>query len=104
MNEITPSELKTRLAAREPPLVLDVRESWEQDIARLPGTLDIPMNEVPGRLEELPKDREIVVMCRSGGRSSKVAQYLDQQGYRTANLTGGILRWAQDVDPTLETY
>ncbi len=104
MKEINPSELKTRLTAPDPPVVLDVRESWEQDIARLPGTLDIPMDEVPARLQELPKDRDIVVMCRSGGRSSKVAQYLEKQGYRTANLTGGILRWAQDVDPTLETY
>jgi sulfur-carrier protein adenylyltransferase/sulfurtransferase len=104
MKEITPSALKARLAAPDPPLVLDVREPWEQDIARLPGTFDIPMNELPTRLSELPKDRDIVVMCRSGGRSSKVTQYLEQQGYRTANLTGGILRWAQDVDPSLATY
>jgi sulfur-carrier protein adenylyltransferase/sulfurtransferase len=104
MQEITPRDLKARLAAPDPPLVLDVREPWEQDIARLPGTLDIPMNDVPARLSELPKARDIVVMCRSGGRSSKVARYLEQEGYRTANLTGGILGWAQDVDPSLKTY
>jgi len=104
MQEITPSALQARLAAADPPVVLDVREPWEQDIARLPGTLDIPMNELTERLAELPKDRDIVVMCRSGGRSSKVTQYLEQRGYRVANLTGGILRWAQDLDPTLETY
>ncbi|HTW37290.1 MAG TPA: rhodanese-like domain-containing protein [Steroidobacteraceae bacterium] len=104
MQEITPGALQARLAASDPPLVLDVREPWEQAIARLQGTLDIPMSEVPARLEELPKDREIVVMCRSGGRSARVAQYLEQQGYRAANLTGGILRWAQEVDPTLEAY
>jgi rhodanese-related sulfurtransferase len=104
MQEITPSELRDRLATADPPVVLDVRERWEQDIARLPGTLDIPMSEVAARRQELPKDRDIVVMCRSGGRSSKVAQYLHQEGYRVANLTGGILAWAQNVDPTLETY
>ena len=104
MREITPAALKTRLATPDPPVVLDVREPWEQDIARLPGTLDIPMNEVPARLAELPKERDIVVMCRSGGRSSRVTQYLEQQGYRAANLTGGILGWAQEVDPTLKTY
>ncbi|HTX24647.1 MAG TPA: rhodanese-like domain-containing protein [Steroidobacteraceae bacterium] len=104
MQEITPSALKSRLSTADPPLVLDVREPWERNIARLPGTLDIPMSEVPNRLAELPKERDIVVMCRSGGRSSKVAQYLEQRGYRTANLTGGILRWAEDVDPSLETY
>jgi rhodanese-related sulfurtransferase len=87
MQEITPSALKARLSTADPPVVLD-----------------IPMNEVANRLAELPKDRDIVVMCRSGGRSSKVAQYLEQRGYRTANLTGGILRWTEDVDPTLETY
>jgi sulfur-carrier protein adenylyltransferase/sulfurtransferase len=104
MKEITPDALKARLAAPDPPVVLDVREPWEQDIARLPGTLDIPMNEVPARLAELPKEREIVVMCRSGGRSSKVTQFLEQRGYRAANLTGGILRWAQEIDPGLKTY
>jgi rhodanese-related sulfurtransferase len=104
MQEITPSALQARLAAPDPPVVLDVRESWEQDIARLPGTVDIPMDEVAARLAELPKDRDIVVMCRSGGRSSSIAHYLEQRGYRVANLTGGILRWAHDIDPTLESY
>jgi sulfur-carrier protein adenylyltransferase/sulfurtransferase len=104
MLEITPGALKERLAGSEPPVVLDVREPWEQDIARLPDTLDIPMDEVPARLAELPRDRDIVVMCRSGGRSSKVAQYLEQRGYRAANLTGGILRWAEEVDPAVRTY
>jgi rhodanese-related sulfurtransferase len=104
MQEITPSALQARLATADPPVVLDVREPWEQDIARLAGTLDIPMNEVAARLAELPKDRDIVVMCRSGGRSSTVTQYLEQRGYRASNLTGGILRWAQDIDPTLESY
>jgi rhodanese-related sulfurtransferase len=90
--------------AADPPLVLDVREPWELAIARLAGTVDIPMNEVPARLTELPKEREIVVMCKSGGRSLKVAQYLDRQGYRVANLTGGIQAWASEVDPKLPSY
>lgn len=102
--EISVGELDSRLQAAAPPLVLDVREPWELQIARLAGTLDIPMSEVPARLAELPKDREIVVMCRSGGRSSKVADYLHRMGYRAANLTGGILAWARDIDPTLKTY
>ncbi|HXS28114.1 MAG TPA: rhodanese-like domain-containing protein [Steroidobacteraceae bacterium] len=102
--EVSPRDLASRLHAADPPVVLDVREPWEQDVARLAGTLDIPMGEVSGRLAELPKDRDIVVMCRSGGRSSKVADYLHRMGYRAANLTGGILAWAHDVDPTLPTY
>lgn len=102
--EISAGELESRLRASDPPVVLDVREPWEREIARLTGTLDIPMNEVPARLAELPKDRDIVVMCRSGGRSSKVAEYLHRMGYRAANLTGGILAWARDVDPAVKTY
>jgi len=104
VGETTPRELKLRLAGADAPLVLDVREGWERDIARLPGTVDIPMGEVPQRLAELPKEREIVVMCRSGGRSLKVAQLLDSAGYRAVNLTGGILAWARDIDPTLASY
>src|SRR5215469_3134619 len=102
--EVSVNELDSRLRAADPPVVLDVREPWERDIARLTGTLDIPMGEISARLAELPKDRDIVVMCRSGGRSSKVADYLLRMGYRAANLTGGILAWARDVDPTIKTY
>ena len=104
VGETSVRELQQRLSSPAPPLVLDVREGWERDIAALAGTLDIPMGEVPQRLAELPKEREIIVMCRSGGRSLKVAQYLDGLGYRVSNLTGGILAWAQDVDPSLKSY
>lgn len=104
VTDISPRELQALLAATDPPVVLDVREPWEQDIARLSATLDIPMGEVPQRLDELPRDKDIVVMCRSGGRSAKVAEYLDREGYRVRNLAGGILAWARDIDPTLETY
>jgi adenylyltransferase/sulfurtransferase len=104
VTEISPGDLAARLAGSSPPLVLDVREDWERGIARLQGTLDMPMGHVPERIGELPKEREIVVMCRSGGRSLKVAQFLDASGYRAANLTGGILAWARDIDPTLASY
>ncbi|MGH8148914.1 MAG: rhodanese-like domain-containing protein [Steroidobacteraceae bacterium] len=104
VQDISPAELNARLTAADPPTVLDVRDPWELDIARLPGTLDIPMIEVSARLADLPRNREVVVMCRSGGRSAKVAEYLDREGYRVQNLAGGILAWARDVDPTLATY
>ncbi len=104
VQQITAPELQARLSEADPPMLLDVREHWEQDIARLPGTVDIPMNEVAARLEELPKDRDIVVMCRSGGRSTKIAEYLEGQGYRVTNLTGGILAWVQEVDSSLKRY
>lgn len=102
--EVSAGELDSRLRASDPPVVLDVREPWELEIARLPGTLDIPMNEVPDRIAELPKNREIVVMCLAGGRSLKVAEYLNRTGFRASNLTGGIRAWARDIDPTMKTY
>jgi adenylyltransferase/sulfurtransferase len=104
VSEISPGTLKTLLETGDAPVVLDVREPWEREIARLPNTLDIPMGEVARRLAELARNRDIVVMCRSGGRSRKVAEYLDGMGYRVSNLTGGILAWAAEIDPTLKTY
>jgi rhodanese-related sulfurtransferase len=103
--EIGPAALQARLESPTPPLVLDVREDWEREAARLAGTLDIPMMEIPQRLAELPRDRDIVVMCHGGMRSLKVAQFLAQNGFdRVSNLTGGIHAWAQDVDPGVGTY
>jgi len=102
--EISPPQLKERLASGDPPVVLDVREPWERDIVRLAGTVDIPMGEVPVRLGELPQDKEIVVMCKAGGRSAMAADFLQRRGYRAVNLTGGILAWAREVDPSLATY
>ena len=102
VKEISPVELQARRAAGAGPLVVDVREQAELDVASIPDVLHIPMGEIPGRLGELERDREIVVMCRSGGRSMQVAQFLARNGFGSvANLTGGILAWSRDVDPTV---
>ena len=105
VQELGPAEVAARLKAPSPPLLVDVREAWELDIARLPEALHIPMAEVPARLDELDRGRDVVVMCRSGGRSLNVARFLDAQGFPSvANMTGGILAWQRDVDPALATY
>jgi rhodanese-related sulfurtransferase len=105
ITEIAPAALKALLDSPRPPLVLDVREPRELEAARLSGTLDIPMMEIPKRLAELPRDRDLVVMCHGGVRSLKVAHYLIQNGFsQVANLTGGIHAWARDVDPSIGTY
>ncbi len=105
IDHITPAQLKSRLDAGEPPAVLDVREGWELEIARLEGAVHIPMNEIPERLQELDPARELVVICRSGARSLRVAEYLAGRGFsRVANLSGGILAWGEDIDPTLRAY
>jgi rhodanese-related sulfurtransferase len=105
VNEISPSELKARRDAGTGPLVIDVREKWELDVARIPDVQHIPMGEIPARVGELDPEREIVVMCRSGGRSMQVAQFLDRTGFKSVtNLTGGILAWSRDVDPSVRAY
>ncbi|HEX7045621.1 MAG TPA: rhodanese-like domain-containing protein [Burkholderiales bacterium] len=88
-----------------PPVVLDVREPWEVEICALPGSTCIPMAEIPGRIDELPRDRPIVVVCHHGMRSLQVARYLDARGFAPLyNLTGGIDAWARDVDPGVVRY
>jgi len=103
--EISPQELKRRLDAGEALQVLDVREPWERAIVHLPGTIHIPLAQVPQRLKELDPGGELVAMCKTGGRSLRVAQYLQTAGFqRVANLTGGIDAWTRDIDPSLPRY
>ena len=105
VREVSPAEFVATLAGRPGTLLVDVREAWELDIARLPDALHVLMAEVPARLGELDRARDVVVMCRSGGRSLSVARYLEAQGYRSvANLTNGVLAWRRDVDPSLAPY
>jgi rhodanese-related sulfurtransferase len=105
VHELTPSEFVARRAAGGTAILLDVREGWELDVARLADSVHIPMGEVPARLAELDRHRDIVVLCRSGGRSLTVARFLEAQGYPSvANLTGGILAWGRELDPTLAAY
>jgi adenylyltransferase/sulfurtransferase len=104
--EITPIELAAALQNPAHGLtLLDVREPDELEICVLPNVVAIPKGEVPDRLAELPTDAHYVVICRSGKRSGDVAALLTQHGYaRAQNLTGGMLRWADDVDPTVTKY
>jgi rhodanese-related sulfurtransferase len=98
-------ELKELTDRGEPPVLLDVREAHELAIAKFPMPfVHIPMQSLPARLPELPKDRQIVVACRSGARSAHAAQFLRQQGYDAVNLDGGILAWSRRIDPTVRAY
>jgi adenylyltransferase/sulfurtransferase len=102
--QIGVQELKQRRDAGEDVFVLDVREPWEYQIANIGGKL-IPQNDVPQRLAELDRDREIVVQCKSGGRSQRIAEFLAQNGYSNVkNLAGGILAWADTIDPKVPKY
>lgn len=105
VREVTVEELKARRDNGENPLVLDVREDWELQLASIPGVVHVPMNQVPGRLAEFSRDAETIVMCHAGGRSMRVAHFLASQGFtNVANLTGGISAWSQAVDATVPQY
>jgi sulfur-carrier protein adenylyltransferase/sulfurtransferase len=102
--QISVKELKRRRDAGQSVFLLDVREPYEYQIAQIGGTL-IPQNDVPQRLNEIPRDREIVVHCRSGARSQKIAEFLKQSGYsQVVNLAGGILAWSDEIDPKVQKY
>ncbi len=103
--EIDVKELKRKMDAKEDFYLLDVREPNEFKIGRIPGSTLIPLGEVPQRYQEIPQDKEIVVHCKMGGRSAKAAAFLRQQGFKSVkNLKGGILDWADKIDPSVPKY
>ena len=86
-------------------MILDVREPHELAICRLPAAKHIPMREIPARLAELPRDRHLLILCHSGGRSRRVTEFLRAQGLHTvSNITGGIDAWSVMLDPSLPRY
>jgi len=105
IREISAEELKARRDRGENPLVIDVREDWELQLASIPGVVHVPMNQLPARLGEFQRDMEVIVMCHAGGRSMRVAHFLANQGFTdVANLSGGISAWSQAVDATVPQY
>jgi adenylyltransferase/sulfurtransferase len=102
--QITVNELKRRIDAGEDLFILDVREPFEYQIANIGGKL-IPQGEVPQRLNEIDRDREIIVHCKAGGRSQRIAEFLKQSGYpEVVNVAGGILAWSSEIDATVPKY
>jgi adenylyltransferase/sulfurtransferase len=102
--QITVKELKRRIDVGEDVQLIDVREPFEYQIAQIGGKL-IPQNDVPNRLAEIDRDREVIVHCKSGGRSQRIAEFLKQQGYpRVANVAGGITAWSDEIDPRVKKY
>jgi rhodanese-related sulfurtransferase len=104
MREITPAELQERLAGEAPPLLVDVREPVEADIAQIAGSLLIPMSSLPHRLQEIPKERAVALYCHHGVRSLYAAEWLARQGFDALSLAGGIDGWAVEVEPGMARY
>ena len=104
MKQISAPELAAWLsdAAREKPVLLDVREPWEFERARIEGAQLVPMREVPARLEEIEQGRPVVAICHHGGRSMQVALFLEKSGDdNVLNLVGGVDAWSRTVDPAV---
>ena len=107
MKQISATELAAWLAdpRRERPLLLDVREPWEWQTARIDGAQLIPMREVPARVAELDSARDVVAICHHGGRSQQVAMFLEKNGFsKVHNLQGGVDAWSRTVDPAVPLY
>ena len=106
MRRFSARELHNYLAEVDiAPVLLDVREEWEYEYCHIAGSILIPMGQVPVHLEELDKEREIVVICHHGIRSRHIGMYLEHAGFnKVINLEGGVEQWAADVDPTMRRY
>jgi len=106
LQQLDPTTLARRLQQQPDSVVLlDVREPFEREFASILPSLHIPMADIPERLSEIPKDRDVVVYCHSGVRSMMVVGYLVENGFsRVANLLGGIDAWSVRVDPKVPRY
>jgi len=107
ISQLTPAELKAWRAdpAREAPAIIDVREPWEYERCHIEGAQHVPLREIPARIDELPRDRDLVFVWHHGSRSAQVAAWLAQNGFvGLHNLAGGIDSWARTVEPGMPRY
>ena len=97
LSTITTDELQKKLEAGEKLELVDVREDEEVAAGMIPGAKHIKMMEIPNRMNELEREMEYIIICRSGARSSNVCQFLQEQGYKVRNMVGGMLEWKGSV-------
>ena len=103
--EVTPREVERRIAAGEKFLFVDVREKWEHETSRIEGAVLIPLREISANLPLFAGKNEIVLFCHHGMRSLDAAAWLRSQGIEKArSMTGGIERWAVEIDPRVPRY
>ncbi len=101
---ISATELKAMLDRGDAIELIDVREAVEHQIVSLPGAKLIPLKTLPQHVEDLDPDKTQVVICRVGARSAMAVAFLREQDFDAINLTGGMLGWIKDVDPSLTGY
>lgn len=106
MQQFTAQELNTFLSNNNtPPLLLDVREPWEFEIAHIGSSILLPMHQIPSSLDQFTAHQEIVLICHHGIRSRQVAYFMESSGFTNLiNLDGGVNAWAHEVDHKMATY
>lgn len=102
--EITPAQLDERRKKGEPLQLVDVRNPWEHEIAAIGGDTLIPLHTLAARIQDLDRDRPVVVYCHHGSRSYLATRALRQAGFEAYSLQGGIDRWAGEIDRSLKRY
>ena len=103
--QIDPHDLSQLLQGDTPVTVLDIREPWERDLCAIEGSAFVPMDQLPARIAELPKDRTLAVVCHHGMRSFHATVWLRSNGFpRAVNLAGGIDAWAIAIQPDMRRY
>ncbi|GIP02423.1 MULTISPECIES: rhodanese-like domain-containing protein [Paenibacillus] len=93
MREISPKDLERMLSDGTAVNIIDVREAEEVAEGKIPGAVNIPLGLIEFRKQDLDRSKEYIMVCRSGGRSGRAAEYLESQGYHVVNMTGGMLAW-----------
>lgn len=96
INEITPEEVE-ELIGKENDVIIDVREDDEVAEGMIESAKHIKLENIPHSLQELDKDKHYVLVCRSGGRSMKASEFLDEHGYQVSNMTGGMRNWKGEI-------
>ena len=103
VSEIEPRALRELLARKEVTLI-DVREPWEAEICSIEGGALVPMRSLPQRLQEIRRDTPVALYCHHGVRSLMAAGFMAQHGYEALSLSGGIARWAEEIEPGMARY
>ena len=106
MRQMSVQQLQVALSdSNTTPVLLDVREPWEWQLARIDGSQHIPMRDIPARAAELDKTQPTVIICHHGMRSLQVVAFLQRQGFANLhNLHGGIDAWSRQIDPAIPVY
>jgi thiazole biosynthesis adenylyltransferase ThiF len=103
-DDVDPKELSRLMAQADAPLLLDVRERWEWNVAHIEKATLLPLSELEDKVDELDRDTPMVILCHHGQRSAMAAEWLRAQGFQAQNLVGGIDRWSVEVDPAIRRY